>query len=94
MRELKDWEDKVEKIKQRRTDLIAQMAEAGIIPDDIPGWPNTRLAVNQAANSVQQVSNELKSEDAERELHSNATSVTEKVQYPSFERKDEECLWR
>ena len=52
MRELKDWEDKVEKIKQRRTDLIAQMAEAGIIPDDIPGWPNTRLAVNQAANSV------------------------------------------
>ena len=92
MRELKDWEDKVEKIKQRRTDLIAQMAEAGIIPDDIPGWPNTRLAVNQAANSVQEVSDELKSEDAERELHSNATSVTEKVQYPLFEGKDEECF--
>ena len=92
MRELKDWEDKVEKLKQRRTDLIAQMAEAGIIPDDIPGWPNTRLAINQAANSVQEVRDELKSEDAKRELNFNVTSVTEKVHYPLFEGKDEECF--
>ena len=90
MRELKDWEDKVEKIKQRKTDLIAQMAEAGIDPDDILGWTNTVLAINQAALSVQDVSNELKSEDAEGELHSNATSVMEKLQYPLFEGKEEE----
>ena len=92
MRELKDWQDKVEKLRQKRTDLIAQMAEAGIIADDLPGWTNTRLAVNEAANSVQEVGDELKTEDAKRELHSNATSVTEKVQYPSFEGKDEECF--
>ena len=92
MREIKDWEDKVEKIKQRKTDLIAQMAEAGINPDDIHGWPNTVLAINQAASSVQEVSDELKSKDAEQELHSNATSVMEKLQYPLFEGKDEECF--
>ena len=36
MREIKDWEDNVEKLRQRETDLIAQMADADIIPDDIP----------------------------------------------------------
>ncbi len=92
MRELKDWEDKVRKIKQRRTDLIAQMAEAGINPEDILGWTNTVLAINQAATYVREVTDELKSEDAERELHSNATSVMEKLQYPLFEGKDEECF--
>ena len=92
MKDLKDWQGRVDKLRQKRTDLIAQMAEAGIVADDLPGWTNTRLAVNEAANSVQEVGDELKSEDAERELHSNATSVTEKVQYPSFEGKDEECF--
>ena len=85
IRKLKDWQDKVEKLKQKRTDLIAQMAEAGITPDNIPGWPDTRLAVNQAANSFHEVSSELKSEDTVQELHSNSTSVKEKVQYPLFE---------
>ena len=85
----KNAEDKVKRLKQRKADLIAQMAEAGFIPDDIPGWPNTWLAVNQAANSVQEVSVELKSEDAK---HFNVTSVTEKVQYPLFEGSDEECF--
>ena len=85
----KDVEDKVDKLKQRTTDLIAHMAEVGIILDDIPGWPNTKLAVSQAENSVQEASNELKFEDTERELHSNATFVKEKVPYPLFEGREE-----
>ena len=52
-------EDKAEKLEQRTTDLTVQMAEAGIIPDDILG-----LTVNQAANSVQEVNDELNSEDS------------------------------
>ena len=56
-------EDKVEKLKQRRIDLIAQRAEAGIILDDIPGCLDTRQAANQAADSVQEVKDELNSED-------------------------------
>ena len=68
------------------------MAEAGIILDNIPGWPNTRQAVNQAADSVQEVNDELRSENTERQLHFNATSVTENVQYSLFEGKDEECF--
>merc|ERR1711867_80210 len=43
MREIKDWEDNVEKLRQTETYLIAQMAEADIIPDDVPRWFNTRL---------------------------------------------------
>ena len=59
----KNVEDKVNKLKQRTTDLIAHMAEVGIILDDVPGWPNTKLAVSQAEDSVQEASNELKFED-------------------------------
>ena len=44
---------------------------------------------NQAANSVHEVSDELKSEDTVRELYSNATSVKEKVQYPLFKGGEE-----
>merc|ERR1711867_391038 len=67
MREIKDWEDNVEKLGQRETDLIAQMADADIIPDNIPGWLNTKLAVNLAANSVKEASNESRSKDTERQ---------------------------
>ena len=70
----KNAEDKVRRLKQRKVDLIAQMAEVGFTPDDIPEWANTWLAINQAANSVQEVSVELKSEDAK---HFNATFVTD-----------------
>ena len=56
-------EDEAEKLKQRRNDLIAQRAEAGIILDDIPGCLDTRQAVNRAADSVHEVNDELRSED-------------------------------
>ena len=43
---------------------------------------------NEVANSVHEVSDELKSEDTVRELYSNVTSVKEKVQYPLFEEEE------
>merc|ERR1712082_262717 len=57
----KGVEDKVDKLKH--PDLTAQIAEAGINPDNILGWSNTRLAVNQVMNPIQKVSDELRSED-------------------------------
>ena len=83
----KNVEDKVDKLKQRTTDLIAHTAKVGIILDDVPGWPNTELAVSQAEDSVQEASNELKFEDPEQEMHSNATSVKEKIRHHLFEGK-------
>ena len=92
MKGLKDWQDKMERLRLKRTDLIAQMAEAGIVPDDIPGWTDTRFAMNSAAHSVTEVGDELKTEDSRRELHSMSTAVSEKVLYPTFEGKDDECF--
>ena len=57
MGELKDCQDKVDKLKY--PDLIVQMAEADITPDNIPGWNDTGLAANQVTNPVQEVSNKL-----------------------------------
>ena len=89
VRELKDWEVEVDKLKQERADLVAETAKHGIIFNDIPVCLDTRQAADQAADSVQEVSNELRSESVEQELHSNVTSAKEKVQHPLFKGREE-----
>ena len=84
---MKNVEDKVDNLKH--LDLVAQIAEAGINPDNILGWSNTKLAVDQVANPIQEVRDELRTKDTERELHSNASSVKEKVRHPLFEGREE-----
>ena len=68
-------EDKVEKLEQRKPNLIAESAEADTVLDDIPGCLDTRQTANQAANSVQKVKDELDSENlVERDEESVADS--------------------
>ena len=89
MRQIKDWEESLKKIKELKRNLADIVSTHGLT-DEESKYEEVSVFVEKLTTDVKELVDAVREEDVTRELYTLDVSKNEKVSYPSFEGRDDE----
>ena len=91
MKQLKKWKEDLEKVVSALRE-IKEIKSVNNITDVIPELITAELETNSAKSNFESTKEAIETENTQRELYSLDISSSDKMKYPVFEGRDDECF--
>ena len=91
MKSIPTWDKKLDKIQDHFRDALDLLNQQGLTEENVPQVAEAERQLKNAKFAFHEIKTAIENQDEFRELYCNKASSSEKVSYPTFEGKDDEC---